>query len=82
MATESKYFREQKANSLNYTVNGKGAWQPDIAEMQRVINAVDRVKADLETGILTKLRLQREQQLNKIVAERCYADPNVSYIQG
>ena len=43
---------------------------------------MQRVKADLETGILTKLRLQREQQLEQIVAGKCYSDPNISYMEG
>ena len=55
--SESKYFKEQKAKSLNYTVNSKAAWVPDESEVNKITETIVRVKADLEMGILTKLRL-------------------------
>ena len=40
------------------------------------------MKTDLEVGILTNLRLKREQQLEQIASTKCYQDPSISYLQG
>ena len=70
--SESKYFKDQKAKSLNYTVNSKERWQPDASELLQVSSVIDRVKSDLESGILLKLKLLREQELEQTVSKRCY----------
>ena len=81
-ASESKYFKDQKAKSLNFTVNSKEKWAPDMSEMIKVNNAVERVKVDLESGILLKLKLLRQQELEKVVMKRCYQDKSLNFMQG
>ena len=80
--SESKYFKEQKAKSLNYTVNSKATWRPDLSEVMKIVDTMKRVQSDLEGGILTKLKLTREQELEKIIASKCYTDPSLTFLQG
>ena len=46
-----------------------------------MIDAVGRVRMDLEEGILTKLRLQRQQQLLTTLSDRCYKSNDYTYAQ-
>ena len=58
--SESKFFREQRAKSLNSLQNNASTWTLTPKVMYQFEDAVLRVKMDLEEGILTKLRLQRQ----------------------
>ena len=82
MASESQYFRDQKAKSLNYTVNSKEKWAPEASELLKVNKAIERVKFDLESGILLKLKMLRERELEQTVKERCYQDTSINFMQG
>ena len=62
-ATESKYFKDQKARSMNYTVNSKEEWKPEQSELIKISLACERVENDLNTGILTKKKLLRTREL-------------------
>ena len=59
-ATESKFFQEQKAKSLNALQSGAAPWRLQPKARMKVAEAIGRVNMDLEEGILTKLRLQRQ----------------------
>ena len=58
--SESKFFREQKAKSLNALQNNANTWSFTPKVSHQFDNAVARLQMDLEEGILTKLRLQRQ----------------------
>ena len=58
-ATESKFFQEQKAKSLNAMQSSAAPWMIQPRALLSVHNAVARLQMDMEEGILTKLRLQR-----------------------
>ena len=60
-ASESKFFREHKAKSLNALQSGAAGWKIQPKSLMQMQQAVERVNMDLEEGILTKLRLQRQQ---------------------
>mgnify|MGYP000946950691 FL=1 len=81
MATESAYFRQQKARNPNTLINGNAEWQPDAKIEAKRVAAFERVSHDLNSGIIQKLRLQREQEMNKIVATQCYKNPELSFPQ-
>ncbi len=39
-ATESKFFREQRAKSLNNIANGQSQWKPDLSEHGKIFNTI------------------------------------------
>ena len=55
--SESKFFREQKAKSLNALQNNASTWSMRPKAMHQFENAIARLQLDMEEGILTKLRL-------------------------
>ena len=55
--TESRLFRERKAQSLNALQSSAAPWSVQPKMLMQVTEAIQRVKMDLEEGILTKLRL-------------------------
>ena len=59
-ATESKFFIEQKAKSLNALQSSASPWTLQPKALMQVKDAVQRMQMDLEEGILMKLRLQRK----------------------
>ena len=59
-ATESKFFIEQKAKSLNALQSSAAPWTLQPKALMQVKDAVQRMQMDLEEGILMKLRLQRK----------------------
>ena len=80
-ASESKFFREHKAKSLNALQSGAASWKIQPKSLMQMQQAVERVNMDLEEGILTKLRLQRQQQLLGSLADRCYKSNDYTYAQ-
>ena len=80
-ATESKFFREQKAKSLNALQSSANTWSVQPKALMQVANAVERLSVDLEEGILTKLRLMRQQQLLSTLSDRCYKNNDYTYAQ-
>ena len=58
-ATESKYFLQQKLQSLNPTQNSKEKWQMDIKYSIEMRKATQRVAYDLNEGILANLQAKR-----------------------
>ena len=58
--SESKFFREQRAKSLNALQNNTSTWTFSSKVTHQFSDAVDRLRMDLDEGILTKLRLQRQ----------------------
>ena len=79
--TESKWFTEQKAKSLNALQSSAAPWNIPAKNMMQATDAIDRVKTDLEEGILTKLRLQRQQELMTTLADKCYKGNDYTYHQ-
>jgi len=59
-------------------INGEGVqdWEPDSGYVYEVNGAMERVKTDLQEGILTKYRVLRSRQLEAAVAENCYNNKN------
>ena len=80
-ATESQFFREQRAKSLNGSQNGSAAWKIQPRAIMQVSDAIGRLNRDLEEGILTKLRLQRKQTLLASVAQNCFGRSDLNYQQ-
>ena len=79
MATESKFFQEQKAKSLNALQNSAATWTIQPKAFNEMISSIERVKMDLEEGILMKLRLQRKQHLLNTLADKCYKNNDYTY---
>ena len=80
-ATESKFFQEQKAKSLNALQSSASAWSIQPKALMQVAGAVERLSVDLEEGILSKLRLLRQQQLLSTLSEKCYKNNDYTYAQ-
>ena len=80
-ASESSFFRDQKKKSLNALQNNPASWTIQPKQLMQVSNAIERLSVDLEDGILTKLRLQREQQLLGTLADKCYSNNDHTYAQ-
>ena len=57
MSTESKFFAEKQAKSLNALQSNPNAWRVQPKSIMQMTGAVERLSMDLEEGILTKLRL-------------------------
>ena len=79
-ATESKYFLELKKNSLNATVNSQEEWQLDVKYYLQAQEAIKRLQTDLQEGVLLKMKLMREQQMEKTVAAKCYKSNDFTFL--
>ena len=79
--TESKWFQEQKAKSLNAVQSSAAPWRLPPKSMMQAADAMKRVRQDLEEGILTKLRLERQQELMTSLADKCYKNNDYTYQQ-
>ena len=66
---------------MNALQNRTSTWAIQPKTLVQVTNAIERLTMDLEEGILTKLRLQRQQQLMGTLADRCYTNNNFTYAQ-
>ena len=80
-ATESKFFLENKSKSLNATLSSQEQWQLDVKYFMQANDAIARVQKDIQEGVLSKCELSRQQQLEKIVAQKCYKGNDFSYLQ-
>ena len=66
----TQYFKDKQASTLNSLMNQEGAasWEPDTKYVLEFQSATQRVRNDLEEGILTKFKVLRTRQLEGIVA--------------
>ena len=80
-ATESKYFVQNKQQSLNSTVNSQEDWQLDIKYYLQAQDALDRLQTDLQEGVLQKMTLLRQQQMEKTIASKCYKNNDYTFLQ-
>ena len=81
MSSESKFFTEKQAKSLNALQSNPNTWRIQPKSIMQMTNAVERLKMDLEEGILAKLRLQRQQQLLDVLSDKCYQSNDYTYAQ-
>ena len=65
--------------SLNALQSSAAPWSVQPKALTQMVGAIERVKMDLEEGILTKLRLQRKQHLLTSIADKCYKNNDYSY---
>ena len=79
-ATESKFFTQLKAKSLNGLQNN-AEWQIDLRQEKQIESMYKRIKYTLEDGVLLKLKLQRNQELEKLVATKCFKRSDLSFEQ-
>ena len=79
-ATESKFFTQLKAESLNGLQNN-AEWQIDLRQEKQIESMYKRIKYTLEDGVLLKLKLQRNQELEKLVATKCFKRSDLSFEQ-
>ena len=77
---DTEYFRQLKQNSLNGLQNS-AQWQVDRRQQDQVKAALTRLNADLDEGILLKLRLQREKQLAQQAVKDCYQRSDLNILQ-
>jgi hypothetical protein len=47
-------------------------WAFDTKYFQQALDALERVKFDLEDGIILKLQVERQRQLEQHVIKNCY----------
>lgn len=80
-ATESKFFLENKSKSLNATLSSQENWQLDVKYYLQANDAIARVQNDIQEGALRKCELVRMQQLEKIVAQKCYKGNDFTFMQ-
>lgn len=76
MASESTQFQASRLASLNATQNNKGTWVLDAKYAQQMLETVDRVRTDLEEGILLHCQAVRVKQLLPTIAEKCFSSSN------
>ena len=79
----STYFEEKKKKSLNSFINGDNvdSWEPDYKYIEELRQSLERVQSDLDTGILTKYRVLRQQQLEKLAIKNCYANRSFTVME-
>ena len=77
----TQYFQDKQKKSLNNFVNGKGAYAPDSKYHAEVSEAAARVQNDLESGILTKFRVQRTRQLESITVKNCWENSKFTFAE-
>ena len=77
----TQYFKDKQAKSLNSLINedGEAIYQPDLKYVLEFKDASDRVRNDLETGILTKFRVLRTRQLEGVVANKCFENESYNF---
>ena len=77
----TQYFKDKLSKSLNSMVNddSQATWVPDHKYALEFKDAIDRVRNDLEQGILTKFRVLRTRQLEGIVASKCFENDSYTY---
>ena len=77
----TQYFKDKQSNSLNSFINDEGAasWEPDTKYALEFKDAIDRVRNDLEEGILTKFRALRTRQLEGAVVNKCYENSSYTF---
>ena len=81
MATESKQFQAAKLASLNATQNNKGSWTLDAKYAKELVETMQRVSTDLNEGIIKHCKARRTQQLQSIIADKCFSASNdLSYV--
>ena len=80
-ATESKYFVQNKQNSLNSTVNSQEDWKLDVKYYLQAQDALERLQTDLQEGVLLKASLLRQQQMEKTIASKCYKNNDYTFLQ-
>ena len=56
-------------------------WKPDQKYLIEAQSAMKRTQANLETGILTKYRVLRTQQIEGLVVENCYKKKNLNVLE-
>ena len=54
-ATESDLFIQNKLKSLNATLNGQEPWKMDVKYENELSKTVERVRYDIEDGIIAHL---------------------------
>ena len=79
-ATESKFFTQLKAKSLNALQN-TAPWSLDQRQQIQIETAMNQAKYRLEEGILLNLKLQREKELERFIAQKCYQRKDLSIQQ-
>ena len=83
MSLGSKAFHERNKTSLNSFNNADAArlWTPDQRYQLEVFDALKRQRVDLEGGILAKYKALRERQLMGVIAENCYKDKSLTFLE-
>ena len=73
----TQYFQDKQRNSLNSFVNEDAAksFRPDTKYLLEFKETMERVRNDLEEGILKKYTVLRTRQLESIVVDKCYENP-------
>ena len=80
-ATESKFFLQQRFNSLNSTVNSKEQWVLDIRPLNEMTDVRERIETDLNEGIIKHARAKRMQHLEKHIVTACYTQADFTFEQ-
>ncbi|CDW90063.1 UNKNOWN [Stylonychia lemnae] len=77
---ETDFFRQLREKSLNNLQNKPSSWTVDVKYINQAIETLDRVKYDLEEGLILKLQLQRLQQIDEIIMKNCFQNKTYNYL--
>ena len=74
-------FEQNKREQLNPTVNKPATWQLDIKYFREAFSALERVKFDLEDGIILRLQVERQKELEGHIVRNCYEQKSYTFMQ-
>lgn len=77
---ETEYFRKQKEQSLNKLANDPSTWTLDVKYFKQAFDALERVKYEIEDGIVLKLQLLRQKELHQHVVKNCFQNKTYNYL--
>uniref|UniRef100_A0A7S3CWM8 Uncharacterized protein n=1 Tax=Strombidium rassoulzadegani TaxID=1082188 RepID=A0A7S3CWM8_9SPIT len=75
------YFQQKIKNSLNSFTNGEDvdSWAPDSQYYLEFSEVMERARLQLDQGILLKLSILRQRQLEKLAIEKCFKDSSLNF---
>ena len=78
---ETEAFKKQRGSSLNNLINKASTWTVDAKYIKQATDAIERVKIDLEDGIILKLQAERQKNLEEFTIKNCFQNKSYNYLQ-
>ena len=70
--SESDAFKANRQASLNHLANKADSWTLDIKYFKLALDAVEKVKFNIEDGIILKMQVERLKHLESQIVKNCY----------